>query len=168
MGSNMNICVPEIYHNPQLEVCNALLLVAHCSPIVDYVNSPTGSPRGQRWPYLSKAKRLKRAHLHVLKPPSHVPSVIPVHPTRIVPSHPTPVSPCVEKSDRAKDFRAVPRARRWLGLGHVTNSWDHSSVSDWSVPLRLQRLVSRTEFNWKIPRISADSRNGGAFSKNMS
>ena len=93
MGSNMNICVPGIYHSPQLEVCNALLLVAHCSPIIDYVNSPTGSPRGQRWPYLSKAKRFKRAHLHVLKPPSHVPSVIPVHPTRIVPSHPTPVSP---------------------------------------------------------------------------
>ena len=65
MGSNMNICVPEIYHSPQLEVCNALLLVAHRSPIIDYVNSPTGSPRGQKWPYpaaLSKAKRLKRAH----------------------------------------------------------------------------------------------------------
>lgn len=127
----MKICVPEIYHSPQLGVCNALLLVARCLPIIDYVNSPTGSPPLSEVATPSctaEGLRLKRAHLHVLKPPSHVPSVIPARPTRIVPSHPTSVSPRVGKSDRAKDFRAAPRACQWLGLGHVTNSWDHSSV----------------------------------------
>ena len=123
-GSNMNICVPKIYYSLQLGVCNAPLLAARCPPIIDYVNSPTGSSPAA----LPKALRFKRVHLHVLKPPSHVHSVIPVRSTRIVPSHPTPLSPCVEKSDCAKDFRAVPRAHRWLGLGHVTNSRDHSSV----------------------------------------